>query len=468
MRDRFFQRTFNILLLARDAWIIAAIVVVALIFIRQGQQILAKVALEPEYWWSILGTTFWSLSAYCFTRLRYKQLLESHNRDAITQSQATAMTMVAGLIPIVIILIGMHVALPTGLSGIEHIVVPLLSLAAFSIILAVPRIVSTLGMPLPTDGRFVRASDAILIAAFILPWFVFFILGFFAPIDTTRVVQSYPLITLWAGAAIAIMGCLQLLSERVGLPVTGILIAGAFIFSAVVPGWHDGHRIRTFDSSLDPDQRATLHDAVELWQESQPADEPLTITLVAAPSGGVVSALWTSVSLAKLRESYGEAFAQSIFAISAVSGGSLGATLYVEASRPQAKGCLFTPSGQRDSNDLPLSKLDLAVADFASVDHTAAAAMRLIYLNDALSPYVGIGPYNDRSEVLETSWELAWHEATDNQDCSSRSDPALADSYLARWYDSDDGKTSLSRPHGRVSRFFCSTARPWPVAGVWC
>ena len=109
------------------------------------------------------------------------------------------------------------------------------------------------------------------------------------------------------------------------------------------------------------------------------------------------------------------------------------------------------PSGQLDANGLPLSKMQQAVTEFSGIDHTAAVALRLLYMNDTLSPYVGIGPYTDRSEVMETSWEMAWHKAVAAQDCLSAEIPALAESFLDRWYDvGDKGTMVLTRPWTNV------------------
>lgn len=451
MPGRHYQRLFHILLLARDTWITAAIIAVAMIIIPQGRQILAKVAVESFDLGSFAGTTFWSLSAYYFTRMRYRHVLEQPYRDAISPAQAQIMAVAAGLIPIAITMIGIHAVLPAGSTGASEIVVPAVSLVAFVVIVVLSRVVAAGGAARFTGERFARLATPVLFALFLLPGLVLFVLGFFAPVPTAHTLQTYTLITIWAGGAVALLGCLQILSGRVGLPLTGILVAVALAFSAVVPGWHQGHRLRIIDSSFAPDHRVTLRDALGAWQEGQADDGPITLTLVAAPGGGIVSALWTSVSLGKLHEIYGDAFANSIFAISSVSGGSLGAALFAESTRPELDGCLLQSSGEVDANGLTLSRMQQAATEFAGIDHTAAVAMRLLYLNDTLSPYVGIGPYSDRSEVMEYSWEKAWHKAVTAQDCSLSEGHVLAGSYLDRWYDvSDDGAIHLTRPWPNV------------------
>ena len=447
MLGRLFQRGFHIFLLARDTWITAAIVAVAMIIIPQGQQILAKVAVDTFDLGSFVGTTFWSLAAYYFTRVRYRHALEQAYRDAITPRQARTMAVIAGLVPIAVTAIGIHAVLPPGSTGLSEILVPGLSLIAYVVIVVLSRVVAARRSDAGAGERASGMSERVLIALFLLPGIVLFFLGYVAPVPVGHTLHTYPLITIWAGGAVALLGCLQILSGRVGLPLTGILIVIALVFSATVPSWNQGHELRAMDSSLAPDQRVDLRDALAVWLEGQPDDEPITLTLIAAPGGGIVSAAWTSIALSKLHEIYGDDFARSLFAISAVSGGSLGATLFAESARADTDACLHAPSGELDENGLPLSKMQQAVGAFAGVDHIAAVAMRLLYLNDTLSPYVTIGPYTDRSEVMERSWEQAWHAAVAAQDCQVDESPVLAESYLGRWYDlGDDGSMVLTRP----------------------
>ncbi len=446
MLGRLFQRGFHILLLARDTWITAAIVAVAMILIPQGQQILAKVAAESFDIGSFAGTTFWSLAAYFFTRVRYRHAIEQHHRDAITPRQAQIMAAVAGLIPIAITAIGIHAVLPSGATGLSEIIVPALSLIAFVGVVVASRAIAARRADETAGQRRSTVSESVLIALFLLPGLVLFILGYVLPVPTAHALETYPLITIWAGGAVAFLGCLQILSGRVGLPLTGILIVVALVFSAVVPSWHQGHELRALDSELAPDQRVSLRDALGVWLEAQQDNEPITLTLVAAPGGGIISAVWTSVALSKIHEIHGDNFARSLFAISAVSGGSLGATLFAESARTDIDACLHLPSGELDANGLPLSKMQRAVGAFSRIDHIAAVAMRLLYLNDTLSPYIAAGPYSDRSEVIERSWEGAWHSAVAAQGCRLGDSPVLAESYLDRWYDvGDNGAMVLTQ-----------------------
>ncbi len=114
----------------------------------------------------------------------------------------------------------------------------------------------------------------------------------------------------------------------------------------------------------------------------------------------------------------------------------------------------LSPSQHHGDNGLPLSKFERAIAEFASVDHTAAVALRLFYFNDTFAPYVSIGEYSDRSHVLETSWELASQKAVERQGCSSGGEPALAESFLSLWIRRTTMAWRWSNP-GQVSRISC-------------
>ncbi|MBK4215489.1 hypothetical protein JJJ17_06080 [Paracoccus caeni] len=80
----------------------------------------------------------------------------------------------------------------------------------------------------------------------------------------------------------------------------------------------------TFDG-----QRSEIGDALAAWRLARPAEdagEP--VRLIAAEGGGLFAAYFTAMYLAKNTDLYGDEYARSIFAISGVSGGSIGAATY--------------------------------------------------------------------------------------------------------------------------------------------
>ena len=80
---------------------------------------------------------------------------------------------------------------------------------------------------------------------------------------------------------------------------------------------------------------------------STTSNEPYPVFIVAAAGGGAYSAHYTATFLARMQDSCPN-FAQHVFAISGVSGGSIGASLFAGLSKLKAKnqdyvGCNFAP-----------------------------------------------------------------------------------------------------------------------------
>ena len=80
-------------------------------------------------------------------------------------------------------------------------------------------------------------------------------------------------------------------------------------------------------------QRPTTAELFEGFIERQPASEPThPVVIVAAEGGGIRAAYWTASILARFQDSE-PAFSRRLFAISGVSGGSLGATVFAATLR---------------------------------------------------------------------------------------------------------------------------------------
>ncbi|MEE4144229.1 MAG: hypothetical protein V2I26_05460, partial [Halieaceae bacterium] len=157
------------------------------------------------------------------------------------------------------------------------------------------------------------------------------------PVGAPRLLGT-PAIVVLAFAGIALFGSLVLtywpLSK--GQPGATALV----LILAVVFGYsNDNHWIRTA-----PEVPALKGlDAVgqfEHWSDTNPTDRTIDgrrpVILVAAAGGGIRAAYWTATTLATLESIAG--FGQGLFAISGVSGGSVGAAVYTAIKRDQLDG----------------------------------------------------------------------------------------------------------------------------------
>ncbi len=143
-----------------------------------------------------------------------------------------------------------------------------------------------------------------------------------------------------------------------------------------------------------PIDRLSLPGAFDLWQKQQPPGRKKTMALVAVQGGASRAGYWTAAALAKLREAAkakGVDLDPHIFAISTVSGGSVGAVGYVASLKAWP-----------DAPDFNLRLLRFAGAD------GLGAAMTGFLFPDLLQRFVPVALLPDRAEALERSWEASW------------------------------------------------------------
>ena len=142
-------------------------------------------------------------------------------------------------------------------------------------------------------------------------------------------------ILLLAAAAWAPLGSwLVYVGNRKRFPVLFALGALAVVFSL----WNDNHPVRVLPDTASPPSRAeSVGDYFALWlaERTRPgavATPPMVkgrmpVFIVAAEGGGIRAAYWTGMVLAGIQDRH-PAFAGQLFAISGVSGGSLGGAVF--------------------------------------------------------------------------------------------------------------------------------------------
>jgi len=110
--------------------------------------------------------------------------------------------------------------------------------------------------------------------------------------------------------------------------------AFALTLAVVFGFWIDNHEIR-LSPDAPPLSRSAPGDHYENWRQAHPDFTPIAsrepMILVAAAGGGIRAAYWTATNLAAMEALPG--FGQGLFAISGVSGGSVGAATYTALKR---------------------------------------------------------------------------------------------------------------------------------------
>lgn len=193
---------------------------------------------------------------------------------------------------------------------------------------------------------------------------------------------------------------------------------------------NDNHGIRFLPRSTLP-LLPGAKESFEAWLRSRPdlayfqqRNEPYPIYIVAAQGGGLYAAYHSALTLARMQDRC-PAFAQHVFAISGVSGGSLGSAVFTSLVNTLAKpvtepDCLF---GEQNPGRYEESVKKFLSRDFLSP--LAAAGLFPDFLQRFLP--VPVAAF-DRARALEASFESAWAETA-----PSGTPNLFSQSYLNHW-----------------------------------
>lgn len=199
------------------------------------------------------------------------------------------------------------------------------------------------------------------------------------------------------------------------------IITGLVGWMALCSLWNDNHRVRTLPR--EKFDRPALDDAIRTWRDEIKAQYPertnQPLFIVATEGGGIRAAYWTATVLGTLQDQ-DASFADHVFAISGVSGGSVGAAVFAALVADGVKADPITHRGLAQRGQ-----------EVLGVDFLAPAMAALLY-PDFLQRFVPVAiPYFDRGSWLEKSWEKAWREMTAKipHEASNR----LAEPFLDLW-----------------------------------
>ncbi|MGR8953187.1 MAG: hypothetical protein ACU83V_12360 [Gammaproteobacteria bacterium] len=179
-------------------------------------------------------------------------------------------------------------------------------------------------------------------------------------------------------------------------PVLSILLAIAVLFSFV----NDNHEVRLLSTPLEA--RPELKSFARQWAERQPGDATSArpMIFVATAGGGIRAAHWTLAVLTYLTDKNPQ-FAESVFAVSGVSGGSVGAAFYNSMVK---ENIACEPGAKADC-------LQGRAQAMLSHDFLGPNVAALLF-NDLVQRFLPIGILPDRQKALEKGWEKAWSLAT--------------------------------------------------------
>jgi hypothetical protein len=195
-------------------------------------------------------------------------------------------------------------------------------------------------------------------------------------------------------------------NTRGGYPVISLLLLLALAWS-YFPAL-DNHAIRTLPLASAKSSPLRIEQALDRWQAQAPRlpDGRANLLVVATAGGGLRAAYWTATVLGAIQDR-SSAFSSQLFAISGVSGGSLGATVFVTLAGGQIS--LSDWRGSCGVGDQQRGRLECAGQAVLSEDFLAPPVAALLF-PDLLQRFFPLG-FPDRARALEQSWEQAWRRA---------------------------------------------------------
>lgn len=229
---------------------------------------------------------------------------------------------------------------------------------------------------------------------------------------------------LWAG----IGSFLAYWFDRYRVPLVSTFLALAVLFSP----FNDNHAVRTLaadEGGGDPAARASFDDTFAAWYDTlaarYPGETEPPVFVVATEGGGIRAAYWTAAVLTAIQDQAPQ-FADHLFAISGVSGGSVGATVFTAllADRERATAV----DACRATVDPTMARtLRFAARQVLGYDFLAPTLGSMLHA-DFVQRFLPVGFIPDRARALETGWERAYR--THVRDRSGRESDFLAGGFL--------------------------------------
>lgn len=223
--------------------------------------------------------------------------------------------------------------------------------------------------------------------------------------EAAPMIGSAAIVLLAATGWIAAGSVLDFIGMRLRFPVLVTLLALAVLFSL----WNDNHAVRTLpEPQIAESERADLRAALRSWMARQQYrltgdQDKYPIYLVNAEGGGIRAAYWTATVLGEIQDR-NPCFADQLFSLSGVSGGSLGSAVFVALLANQRAGggaahCSSPPGG---------FSFKKKAQDILGEDFLSPVVASMLYQD--LVQRILFWPIEtfDRALALEGAWERAW------------------------------------------------------------
>jgi hypothetical protein len=248
---------------------------------------------------------------------------------------------------------------------------------------------------LPAATRWVLGTSVAIAVVFFLASCLF--------VQQTGTLGSMAIVLLALALWVSFGSVLVYLGTRARIPILTLLLVLALVSSR----WADNHVVPAVDgtAALVP-ARPTVGEAFDRWSArlawAYPDEGPHPVFVAATEGGGIRAAYWTATVLTALDDGI-PGFRDHLFAVSGVSGGSVGAAAYAALVTRQV--------------DVPGSLPRLRPAAQQMLAHDALApTLAAMSQQDFVQRFIPYPFLPDRARALEGGWERAWRETNAGDD----------------------------------------------------
>ncbi len=307
----------------------------------------------------------------------------------------------------------------------------------------------------PIEDKTSQKARCCLAVLFALPLVVFAAVWFF-PVEAGRFIGSSALM-LTAGGLWNLAGSMVLryLPRLFGWPSFNtvpalLLVLFSFLENHPVAPIHKGTSPEDWRAS-----RPSLEQHFDVWMRRHVRGEP--IYMCAVSGGASRAAYWSGMTLGRLEDEArrrGKRFAENLFMLSGVSGGSLGAAAFVTtlAAWPGAgKREAILASNEKEAN---CGELITGLLDNMLGKDLLAPIVGMLLYPDLLQQFIPIfDPIHstDRSYALEHAWALDWRYIVEHFDGSPTDATA--------WWESPLTAPYSARPQENLPALLLNTVR---------
>jgi hypothetical protein len=253
-----------------------------------------------------------------------------------------------------------------------------------------------------------RVARILLTLSLVVGLALFVLLTLF-PVTIGAMFGTAGIFLLWASTMIPLAGLADLLTRRTRFPILLAVVAWGIVLSL----WVDNHDLQRADEEVQPRQAARDHFAA--WSERRLAgvegeavDRPIPVFFVASEGGGIRSAYWTAAILGYLQD-HDDRFGRQLYAISGVSGGSMGAAVF--AAELAAVTLPHPGAGAICPSLTPWSGFKSTGTEMLGRDYLAPIVGALLYPDT----FQRIWPISisrlDRARAFEEAWRVNWLKA---------------------------------------------------------